>query len=143
MAYFNHQTTAEETGNFFDEKIQGKTIIITGGTWGGIGTETARVIVKHGPKLVIITGRKYSVLEESITNIRKETPNAKVKGVVMDLSSFESVGKAASEIDSLVDKIDVLINNAGVMAIPFQKSTDGYEMQFATNHWGISCLQVY
>lgn len=136
MSHFNHQTTAEETGEFFNEKIKGKTIVITGGTWGGIGTDTARVLVKHEPKLVIITGRKDSVLEESISNIRKETPDAKIKGVIMDLSSFDSVREAADEINSLVDQIDVLINNAGVMAIPYQKSKDGYEMQFATNHLG-------
>lgn len=136
MTGFNHKTTAEEAAERFHDKIPGKIVVITGGTWGGIGTEAARVIAKNGSKQIILTGRKESVLKESIANIHKETPDANVKGVIMDLSSLDSVKKAADEINSIVDHIDVLINNAGIMGIPYEKSADGYEMQFATNHLG-------
>lgn len=133
---YNEKTTAEEVAAAYRANIEGKVVAITGVTWGGIGAETARVLASNGAKLIFVTGRKQSVLDETIKKILEESPNANIKGVIMDLSSFESVRKAAAEVNAATDQVDVIINNAGVMAMPYAKSTDGYEMQFATNHLG-------
>lgn len=136
MSDLGKQTTSDEAAAKYEGNIKGKTVVVTGGTWGGIGAEAVKTIAKYGASLVIFTGRKEGIIEETIENIEKEVPKAPVKGVIMDLASFESIKKAVSEINSLVDRIDVLINNAGVMACPYSTTKDGFEMQFGVNHLG-------
>ncbi|ANB14388.1 Env9p [Sugiyamaella lignohabitans] len=133
---FNHETTSEQIAEAFGSQIKGKVVLVTGATWGGIGADNARVIAASGAKLVIITGRSQAKLDETIENIQKQTPNAIVRGLILDLSSFKSVRKAAEEVNAYAEDIDVLINNAGVMACPYSKTEDGFEMQFGTNHLG-------
>ncbi|KAA8902876.1 hypothetical protein TRICI_005800 [Trichomonascus ciferrii] len=136
MSKFGKSTTADEVADKYQDNIKGKVVVVTGGTWGGIGAETVKSISKHGAELVIFTVRKQEQLDETVGNIKKEVPNAPIKGVLMDLASFESVRKAASEINKLVNRIDVLINNAGVMACPYDTTKEGFEKQFGTNHLG-------
>ncbi|KAJ4973468.1 hypothetical protein NE237_006642 [Protea cynaroides] len=129
---FSSNSTAEEVTQGIDGT--GLTAIVTGAS-SGIGAETARVLALRGVHVVmgvrtVAAGRK---VEEEIM---KEVPNAKVDVMELDLSSMASVRKFASDFHSSGLPLNILINNAGVMATPFTLSQDNIELQFATNHIG-------
>ncbi|KAH8551413.1 short-chain dehydrogenase [Umbelopsis sp. PMI_123] len=133
---FTDQTTAEEVADALSYNIRGKTVLITGATWGGLGAEAARVIAKHDPKLIILACRKEESIQEVIDKIKQESPDTPLRGLVLDLASLKSVRKAAKEVNNFREPIDVLINNAGVMATPYFKTEDGFEGQLGINHLG-------
>ncbi|KAM0749143.1 short-chain dehydrogenase [Meredithblackwellia eburnea MCA 4105] len=135
-ADFNEHTTAEQAASHFASVIKGKNVIVTGCTLGGLGAETARVIAKYGAALVVLAGRSLSKLEECEASIKKETPGANLRNLVLDLNSLKSVREAAKEVLSYSENIDVLINNAAIMAAPYSRTEDGFEAQFGTNHLG-------
>lgn len=85
---------------------------------------------------MILAGRNVSKLQQTQTLIANETPDAKTAVLEIDLGAQQSVRKAAEQINDAHGKIDVLINNAGIMATPFSLSPEGIESQFATNHVG-------
>ncbi|KAG0453110.1 hypothetical protein HPP92_025774 [Vanilla planifolia] len=129
---FSWYSTAEEVTQGLDGS--GLTAIITGAS-SGIGAETARVLALRGVHVVMAirnVASGNSVKEE----ILRETPSANIDVMEVDLSSMESIRKFASEYDSRKLPLNLLINNAGVMATPFMLSKDGIELQFATNHVG-------
>ena len=111
----------------------GKTFFITGANTG-LGFETARVLARKGAK-VIIGCRSAEKAESAIQKIRRETPNANVTFVALDLNSLDSVKKAAEQVNN-EERLDVLINNAGVMTPPFGRTKDGFETQLGVNHFG-------
>lgn len=113
-------------------------MLVTGVTPGGLGCETARSIALQEPKLLIIAGRSISKLQDAEDTIKKSSPQAYVRQLVLDLGSFATVRKAAVEVNGWTDvpAIDVVINNAGIMACPFKLTPDGFESQFGTNHLG-------
>lgn len=131
---FNQNTTSEEAAAHFADQIKGKTVLVTGGSWEGLGAEAARVIAKYGAGLVIIAGRRQESLDETTEKIKAETPSANLRSLILDLASLESVRQAAQEVNQYSEPIDVLINNAGVMACPYMRTKDGFELQFGTNH---------
>ncbi|KAJ2957927.1 hypothetical protein NQZ79_g6387 [Umbelopsis isabellina] len=133
---FGQTTTADEAASFYASEIQGKTVLITGCTWGGLGAEAARAIAKHNPKLLILAGRKQEALDDTVQKIKEESPNANLRTLIIDLASLESVKKAAAEVNQYSEPIDVLINNSGIMASPYHTTKDGFEGQFGTNHLG-------
>ncbi|CAM0136317.1 hypothetical protein VKS41_006877 [Umbelopsis sp. WA50703] len=133
---FGAQTEAEEVAIYFDKEIKGKTVLITGCTWGGLGAEAARVIAKHHAALVIVAGRKQESLDDTIQKIKAETPSANLRPLILDLASLESVRRAADEVNAYSEAIDVLINNAAIMASPYHTTKDGFEAQVGTNHIG-------
>ncbi|XP_042022371.1 short-chain dehydrogenase TIC 32, chloroplastic-like [Salvia splendens] len=108
--------------------------IVTGAS-SGIGAETARVLALRGVD-VIMAVRNVESGKKVKETILKESPKAKIEVMELDLSSLASVTKFASEYNSLGLPLNLLINNAGVMATPFMLSQDNIEMQFATNHLG-------
>ncbi|KAH7002635.1 WW domain-containing oxidoreductase [Ilyonectria destructans] len=118
-----------------DEGLEGelrdKVVVITG-TSSGLGVETARAMKAAGAKL-FLTARDIKKARTVLEGIFEQGRDTLVE---MDNTSLESVRKAAAKIlESSGGKINILINNAGVMAIPsLQLSADGYELQFATNH---------
>ncbi|OCK92573.1 short-chain dehydrogenase [Cenococcum geophilum 1.58] len=136
MFQFDHSTTAEEAAEKFSDQIDGKTVLVTGVSPGGIGLETARGIALHSPSLLILAARSPSKLAEADTTIKAAAPGVRTRLLQLDLSSFRTVRAAAEEVNSWTEPIDVLINNAGVMMCPFALSEDGIETQFATNHVG-------
>jgi NAD(P)-dependent dehydrogenase (short-subunit alcohol dehydrogenase family) len=114
-------------------KLTDKVILITGGT-AGLGTESARVLQKTGAK-VFITARTSDKGEKAIREIMDVASDFQpVEYVVMDLSSLESVREGAKDFLSRTNKLNILMNNAGVMACPEGKTADGFETQFGTNH---------
>ena len=134
--HFTQETTSEEVGKLFSSEIQGKVVLITGCTYGGIGAEAARIMAQNGAKLVIVAGRVQEKLDVTIAKIKSDAPEANLRSLMLDLSSLDAVRKAAAEVNKYSENIDVLINNAAVIANPFSKTVDGIESQFATNHLG-------
>jgi NAD(P)-dependent dehydrogenase (short-subunit alcohol dehydrogenase family) len=113
---------------------QGRTAIVTGGN-SGIGYETALVLAGKNAR-VILAVRNMNKGEEAARNIRQRYPQALVTVMTLDLSDLKSVRAFAQNFLIQSDRLDLLINNAGVMALPKRKTTDGFEMQFGTNHLG-------
>ncbi|KAH9646983.1 NAD(P)-binding Rossmann-fold superfamily protein [Citrus sinensis] len=105
------------------------------GASSGIGTETARVLALRGVH-VIMAVRNMAAGKDVREAIVKEIPSAKVDAMELDVSSLASVRKFASEYNSQGRPLNILINNAGIMASPFMLSKDNIELQFATNHLG-------
>ncbi|KAL7756514.1 hypothetical protein ACKLNR_013507 [Fusarium oxysporum f. sp. zingiberi] len=118
-------------------KLTDKVVLITGGNQG-IGLETARAVHATGAT-VYITARSPEKIEQGINDIAS-WPEAKseayVYGIELRLDSLESVRAAAKEFLAKVDKLNILILNAGVMATPEGRTEDGFETQFGTNHLG-------
>ncbi|RZC57336.1 hypothetical protein C5167_004640 [Papaver somniferum] len=129
---FSFSNTAEDVTHDIDGT--GLTAIVTGAS-SGIGSETARVLAMRGVH-VVMGVRNMAAGKDVQETIIKANSSAKVDAMELDLSSMASVRKFASEFKSLDLPLNILINNAGVMACPFMLSHDNIEMQFATNHLG-------
>ncbi len=112
----------------------GRTILVTGTTIGGLGHHTALELARRGAR-VVLAGRTEARLAETDEAIRGEVAGALLERLVVDLSSLDSVRSAAAEANGL-GPIHVLVNNAGVMGTPQQRTDDGLELQLATNHFG-------
>jgi NAD(P)-dependent dehydrogenase (short-subunit alcohol dehydrogenase family) len=114
--------------------LTGATTVITGAN-GGLGRQTARVFAAKGAQ-VVMAARDQVKAAAALEEIRTETPEAALELVELDLASQVSVKKAAEQILARHDRIDVLVNNAGLMAMPERQTVDGYEMQLGVNHLG-------
>ncbi|KAI0695684.1 NAD(P)-binding protein [Cerioporus squamosus] len=133
---FNASTTAQEVASSLASSIAGKAILVTGVSPGGLGAYFVKVIAAHQPKLLILAGRSGSKLAETARELEAAHPDVTTRTLELDLSSQAQVRKAAAEVLSWPGPIDVLVNNAAVMATPYQETPDGLEMQFGTNHIG-------
>jgi NAD(P)-dependent dehydrogenase (short-subunit alcohol dehydrogenase family) len=131
MAEFGFESTADQV--LEGQDLSGRTAFITGG-YSGLGKETARAMAAKGAH-VILSGRDATKLSAAADEIAEAT-GAKVETLTCDLASLASIRAAAREAKERFDKIDLLINNAGVMACPLDRTADGFEMQFGTNHLG-------
>lgn len=105
----------------------------------GLGAASVSQLVKHNAH-VYMGSRTRSKAEAAIADIKRESPTAKVTFLELDLASLESVRKAADTFKASSDRLDVLMNNAGVMALPPSLTKEGYEIQFGTNHVGHALL---
>jgi retinol dehydrogenase-12 len=114
--------------------MSGKTCLVTGAT-SGIGKETAVRLAALGAT-VIIVARTATRGEGAVEEIRRRVPGARVEVVVADLSSLARVRRLAEEILARYNRLDVLVNNAGVIMRNRQLTADGLETTFATNHLG-------
>ena len=114
--------------------LTGKTCVITGAP-AGLGRESARALAATGAH-VILAARNVEALRDAEAWIRAEVPDAPTSTVELDLTSLASVRTAAAAIQDLAPEIHLLMNNAGVMFTPFGRTTDGFEIQFGTNHLG-------
>ena len=113
----------------------GRVAIVTGAN-SGLGYDTAAVLAGKGAHVVLAV-RNLDKGKEAVDRIKKASPNAVVALQELDLTSLDSVRKAADELRAAHPRIDLLINNAGVMYVPTRETTkDGFEMQFGTNHLG-------
>ncbi|KAF5739009.1 putative short-chain dehydrogenase [Tripterygium wilfordii] len=129
---FSASSTAEEVTQGIDGT--GLTAIVTGAS-SGIGEETTRILALRGVHVVMAV-RNVEAGRNVRETILKENPSAKIDVMELDLSSMASARKFASEYNSSGLPLNLLINNAGIMATPFMLSEDGIELQFATNHLG-------
>lgn len=113
----------------------GRCAVITGAT-GGLGYETALALSAAGAQ-VILTGRNDAKGQAALDRIRAQHPGAQIGYEPLDLASLSSIAAFADRFAARYDSLDLLINNAGVMAYPKRKLTaDGFEAQFGTNHLG-------
>ena len=113
--------------------LSGKLFVITGGN-SGIGFDAARHLGRAGADLVLAC-RNTGKAEDAIRQLRAEGSSS-VEAVKLDLSDLGSVNTAAGELRQNYKKIDGLLNNAGIMQTPKQRTKDGFEMQLGTNHLG-------
>ena len=114
--------------------LTGTKVFVTGGN-SGLGLETARAMAAKGAH-VILAARDQDKLDAAITAIKEAQKDAKLETIICDLASLASIKACGQEAASRFEQIDLLINNAGVMACPKMHTADGFEMQFGTNHLG-------
>jgi NAD(P)-dependent dehydrogenase (short-subunit alcohol dehydrogenase family) len=112
----------------------GRVAVITGANTG-LGYETALALADHGAHVVLAV-RNLDKGKEAAARITAQSPHADVALTELDLTSLASVRAAAEQLRSAHDRIDLLINNAGVMYTPKSNTRDGFELQFGTNHLG-------
>jgi NAD(P)-dependent dehydrogenase (short-subunit alcohol dehydrogenase family) len=133
---FGAKSTAREVVAGHD--LSGRVAIVTGAATG-IGVETVRALALAGAE-VIIAARKPELGEEVANAINEEAGSKRVSFGMLDLSSLEAIRHFANVWGDR--RIDILINNAAVMASPLMRTADGFEMQFGTNHLGHFLLSV-
>lgn len=114
--------------------LSGRTAVVTGPTRGGLGFHTALELARRGAT-VVLAGRTPAALAEATRAIAGEVPAASLHTLVVDLADLDSV-RAAADRATTFGPVHLLINNAGVMAVPYERTTDGLERQLATNHFG-------
>ncbi len=136
---FGAETTTDEVLEGLD--LKGLTAMVTGAS-GGLGEETARALVSKGAS-VTIAARNVPKADEAAERIKASTGSTEVDVLEVELSNPASVRTAAARYNGTLRKLNVLINNAGVMACPLTRTSEGWEMQLATNHFGhflFTCL---
>ncbi len=121
--------TADDIGD-----QSGRIALVTGAN-SGLGLETSAALAAHGAH-VLMAARNQERLEAAMAEVRSRHGGASVEPLVVDLASLESIRSASAEVLSAHPRLDLLIDNAGVMAIPRAETADGFEMQFGTNHLG-------
>lgn len=114
--------------------LSGRTAVVTGAS-AGLGLETARVLASRGARTVLAC-RNPEKAARAAEQIRWAHPSAELETVDLDLSSLASVREAAGELRSRCQRLDLLVNNAGVMNVPYERTEDGFELTLATNHLG-------
>ncbi len=114
--------------------LAGQLAVVTGAN-SGIGWHTALELARAGAR-VIVAARSEAKGQEAVSRIEREVPNAAVRAELLDLASLASVREFARKIAE-EPRLDLLINNAGVMSVPERRETaDGFELQFGTNFLG-------
>jgi NAD(P)-dependent dehydrogenase (short-subunit alcohol dehydrogenase family) len=138
----NHSEEPKMTWTTADIPDQtGRTAVVTGAN-GGLGLETARALGAAGAHVVMAV-RNQEKAGAAVEDIHRTAPEASLELVALDLSSQASVREAAEQILAAHPRLEILVNNAGVMGIPERKTADGFEMQFGTNHlghWSLTAL---
>ena len=114
--------------------LTGKVIIVTGAN-SGIGFEAAKEFTRKGAT-TILACRSKDKAEAALAEIMTEIPNANAEIMLLDLASQASVHQLADTFKAKYDQLDVLVNNAGIMMVPYGTTEDGFERQFGTNHLG-------
>eukprot|EP01080_Neovahlkampfia_damariscottae_P011336 gene11336-4504_t len=130
---FGKTTTAEEVSK--DISLEGKTVIVTGSNTG-IGKETARVLALRGAN-IIMACRNTKKMEVAIKELQEKNSTLKLQGIPLDLGDSKSIDDFVAQFEKMKLPLHILINNAGVMAVPKRWTTkDGFEYQIGINHFG-------
>lgn len=114
--------------------LDGKIIVITGAN-SGLGFECSKVLAQKGATIIMAV-RTVAKGEQAKADILKQNPTASIDVMRLDVGDLSSVREFAEAFKATYDRLDILLNNAGVMAIPRQETTDGFEMQLGVNHLG-------
>lgn len=132
MSQFDASTTTDDVTRGID--LAGRRVVVTGAS-SGLGVETARSLAAAGAD-VLLVARDPAKLDRALAWLREAVPGATFDTALLDLADLASVRSGAEDILARCPRIDVLVNNAGVMACPLMRTADGLEMQFGTNHVG-------
>jgi len=136
---FDRESTTEQVSEGID--LSGRHAVVTGAS-SGLGAETARALALRGAT-VTLACRNLAVGEEIATSIRENTGQDGIDVMALDLTRPDQIREFAKSFSARHDSLQLLINNAGVMACPLERTERGWEMQFATNHMGhflLTCL---
>ena len=139
MSGFGRESTTDEVLAGHD--LSGLTVFVTGGN-SGLGQETGRAMAARGAHVVLM-GRDAAKLAQAAGAIRAGQPDAQIETITGDLGALASLAACGAEARARFARIDLLINNAGVMACPFEHTADGFERQFGTNHLGHFALTAH
>src|SRR5215207_8377619 len=112
----------------------GRVVVITGAN-SGVGYESAVALARKGAH-VVMACRSMDKAERARQELVERVPNASVDILPLDLGNLQSVHHFANSFSARYDRLDILMNNAGIMALPYGTTADGFESQFGTNHLG-------
>ena len=132
MVNYGAETTTDEVLEDFD--LNDRHFMITGAS-SGLGEESARALSSAGATVTMLA-RNPEKLEAAIERIKANNPSADLRTGIIDLADLSSIRAYVDNFLQTETAIDVLINNAGIMACPLMRTSDGFEMQFGTNHIG-------
>lgn len=138
MSEFDRESTVDEVLDGVD--LSGRVVVVTGSS-SGLGEESARGLSARGAH-VAMAARNGVKNSEAAQRIRAAVPDADLSLHELDLADLSSVARFAEQAADGFDRIDVLINNAGVMCCPAGRTADGFETQFGTNHLGHFALTL-
>jgi len=113
-------------------ELTGKVIIVTGGN-SGLGFESVKALAEKGAE-VILTSRSLEKGEAARTDIQKHKPKGAIVIMQLDLMDLASISAFTEEFRNKYDRLDVLMNNAGIMTTPYFLTKDSFEGQMGTNH---------
>jgi NAD(P)-dependent dehydrogenase (short-subunit alcohol dehydrogenase family) len=135
---YSASSTADELTTDYAAQIKGTTVFVTGVSPGGLGAVFATSIAAAQPATLILAGRNPAKTKQTADAITKAHPSVSLRVLELDLGSLAKVRAAAEVVNGWSDipNIDVLVNNAGIMATEYSLSPEGFESQFATNHLG-------
>ncbi|KAK5707239.1 hypothetical protein LTR17_020872 [Elasticomyces elasticus] len=141
---FNHTVKASSTMSTFNPEkdipsLAGKVILVTGGT-AGLGQGSILELAKHQPEHIFFTGRNQKSADSLIASVKRTAPDVNIDFIPCDISSLASVDAAAATVTTKASRLDILMLDAGIMAVDPALSVDGYEIQFATNYLGHTLL---
>jgi NAD(P)-dependent dehydrogenase (short-subunit alcohol dehydrogenase family) len=127
----NTGTSISETFFFWSEQCVTELCVIT-----GIGFETALDMARRGAR-VIIACRNLNAMNSAVEQLKQQSNNSNIVGMQLDLADLHNIRQFAAQFVSQEQRLDILILNAGVMALPtLQRTKDDFEMQMGTNHFG-------
>ena len=112
--------------------MKGKVVIISGAN-SGLGLESTKALAAKGAT-VVMACRNVRKADEARVEVLRQVPQARLEVMALDNASLDSVRAFAAAFKAKYDRLDLLLNNAGVMAIPRTETEDGFEMQFGVNH---------
>lgn len=115
-------------------RLDGKLALVTGAN-RGLGLEISVALAAAGAQ-VVMACRDETKAETAVEEVQRRVPNALVKAMSLDLASLKSVHHFAHKFSAAYPALDILINNASAILVPFQKTQDGFEMHLGTNHLG-------
>ena len=114
--------------------LEGRTVVVTGAN-AGLGFETSRELARRGAD-VVLACRNLDKAGQALKSIRADAPDARLEVQPLDLGDLGSIRAFAQAFERRHDRLDVLVNNAGVMALPRSTTADGFETQLGVNHLG-------
>ncbi|TXS89255.1 SDR family NAD(P)-dependent oxidoreductase [Parahaliea maris] len=141
MAEFGFASTTDEVLEGIS--LEGRLALVTGAS-SGLGLETCRALAARGATVVMLA-RSREKLDAAIAVLEAEELPGQIDSALLDLADLDKVRNSAATLLDLYPQVDLLINNAGVMACPLQRTAQGFEMQFGTNHLGhflFTCLMA-
>lgn len=116
------------------DELTGRVAVVTGAT-SGLGLATSIELARRGAH-VLLTARDTTKGDEAATRVLEDAPGSSLQVVALDLADLSDVRRATQEVLAQHERIDVCVNNAGVMATPRRRTVDGFELQIGTNHLG-------